>query len=547
MLLSRFWYVVLGLVMGSLMFSLSIAQSMYNRAGDRARGEGLSADSQVVASYLKDDSRMRSGQLVKFALDPDVSRTLQSASQSETKLKEEYRDKVTAALKKINQTVDPDEAFDAIFAVDQHGRVVGHVGYPQAGGMSDFELGGYPVVADALHGFIRDDTLVWGRIYRVVARPVQVQGDEGPAGAVIGARVLDDKFARELSQRTGAAVAFYVNGQRTAAGAPEDFPKASLDQIVTDLEALKADQDYMEKGRSSIREVGPALSVQYTRLPGEAYSLGAGVAVARESFHVQSPFAFFDLADDKDKEAADKILSGGLFLAAVALGLFFSFFEHSLPLKKFRAEAESLASGKSDQLQPSKFRGVYRKIAADLNEGIDKVAASSGGQSRRATNLEDVLGDLPAQPVMAAFAVPGGDGPTTPSEAVKAFPLPVATPVVIPGAARTPAPFPVAPQGPASGPRGPLPGAAPAASPAPPAAVAVASDPEAEWHAVYEQFVAAKQQCGEPTEGFTYDKFRKTLVKSRDALVARHGVGQVKFAVHVKEGKAALKASPVKA
>ncbi len=60
-------------------------------------------------------------------------------------------------------------------------------------------------------------------------------------------------------------------------------------------------------------------------------------------------------------------------------------------------------------------------------------------------------------------------------------------------------------------------------------------------------FVSIKQQCGEPTDGLTYDKFRKTLIKNRDALVARHGVSEVKFAVHVKDGKAALKASPVKA
>ena len=47
-----------------------------------------------------------------------------------------------------------------MFAVDQHGRVVAHTGYEQASGMEDFELGGYPVVADALHGYVRDDTLV---------------------------------------------------------------------------------------------------------------------------------------------------------------------------------------------------------------------------------------------------------------------------------------------------------------------------------------------------------------------------------------------------
>lgn len=536
MLLSRFFYVVLGLAVGALVFMLSLAQGMYNRAGDRARAQGLSADSQVVSSYLKDDSRMRSAQLVKFALDGDIIKGLQAASKSETQLDDKYRDQVTKGLKKVQATVDEESAFDAVFAVDQHGRVVGQVGYPQAGVMKDFELGGYPVVADALHGYIRDDTLVWSRIYRVVARPVQVEAGAKPAGAIVGARVLDDSFARELSTRTGAAVAFYVNGSRTAAGAPEGFPKASLDQIVSDLDSLEQDEIYKEKGRSAVREIGDTLSVQYTRLPGEAYMLGAGVAVARETSKITSPFGFFDAADDKDKESADKVMAGGLMALAVALGLIFTFLEHSIPLKKFRLESEKLAKGETDQLQPSRFRGVYRTIAADLNDGIDKVAASSGGQSRKATNLEDVLGDLPAEPQMAAFSVPGGNEPgSSPGVGVSPFPVPV----------RNPAPLPQAP-----GAR-PAPPARGLPTPAAPQAQAIGhaemDDVETEWRGVYDQFVSTKQQCGEPTEGFTYEKFRKTLVKNRDALVARHGVTRVKFAVHVKDGKAALKASPVKA
>ena len=67
----------------------------------------------------------------------------------------------------------------------------------------------------------------------------------------------------------------------------------------------------------------------------------------------------------------------------------------------------------------------------------------------------------------------------------------------------------------------------------------------AEWHAVYQDFVSLKQQCGENTEGFTYDKFEQTLKKKNEELITRHGAKRVKFSVYVKEGKAALKASPI--
>jgi hypothetical protein len=68
----------------------------------------------------------------------------------------------------------------------------------------------------------------------------------------------------------------------------------------------------------------------------------------------------------------------------------------------------------------------------------------------------------------------------------------------------------------------------------------------AEWQRVFKDFVAAKQKCGESVEGFTYEKFEHTLRKNEEALTQRHGAARVKFSVYVKEGKAALKASPVK-
>ena len=71
-------------------------------------------------------------------------------------------------------------------------------------------------------------------------------------------------------------------------------------------------------------------------------------------------------------------------------------------------------------------------------------------------------------------------------------------------------------------------------------------DDATEWIAVYEDFIRTKKQCGEPTEGLTFEKFSHTLKKNRDALIQRHGCKRVKFSVYVKEGRASLKATPVK-
>lgn len=532
MLLSRFWYVILAALLGIAVFVLYLATSMYNRAGARAMREGLSADSQVVSWYLRDDARTRSSHLIKFALDQSISKNLAEASKSETKLKSSLRDSVTDALKRVSATIPKEQAFDAVFAIDQHGRVVGHLGYEQASGMEDFELGGYPVVADALHGYIRDDTLVLDRMYRVVARPVEHVAGTMPAGAIVGARIIDDRFARELSERTGAAIAFYVNGQRVSSGAPEGFDRAQLDQIVSDLKYLDEDKDYQEKGRSQVRVVGKMLGVQYAKLPGEAWTLGAGYVVARLPSSIDSPKGFIDTADDVDKAQANVALAVVVFVVASLVGLGFSFFEHTRPLAVFRREAQRLAKGEADQMQPSKFRGAYRKIASDLNDGIDAVAAK-GGVPRRAADLKQVLGDIPDEPQMSAFSFPG-EAPAS-AEPVSG-PVPTSKSLPRPPRKGPPAP----PAGPGSAPRPPQAGDGMVGN------GAEEASEEAEWRQVFEDFVRTKQECGEATDGFTYEKFRQTLTKNRDTLITRHGAQSVKFSVYVKEGKAALKASPLK-
>jgi hypothetical protein len=537
MLLTRFWIVLISLLHGAAVFVLYLAVSMYNRSGSRIMAERLSSDSQVVSWYLKDDARQRAAQLIPFAVNQELAKALQKSSDSDAKVPPAAQEKVQAALRAASTKIPEDMAFDAVFAVDQHGRVVAQLGYQQALGMDDFELGGYPVVADALHGYIRDDTLVLDRVYRVVARPVEVEIGQPPAGAVIGARIIDDKFARELSNRTSAAIGFFARGQRVASGAPADFDKSQLDQIVGDLEEMSKDDAFREKGRSNMRIIDGLLGVQYSRLPGEAWALGAGYAVARLPDQVKSPLGFFQKSDDKDKKQANWLVAAALAFAAAGIGLLLSFIEHTKPLQTFRKEAARLAKGELDQLHPSRFRGIYRKIAGDLNDGIDVIAAK-GGVPRKAADLKQVLGDIPDQPQMSAFAFAGDAAPPASSAGT----APVSA-VSNPQASR---PMPSAPR---NLPRPPGAGKPPAPAPrrAEDAPAATPIDGKAaEWQQVFQEFVATKQQCGEDVENFTFEKFEVTLKKNEAAIVQRHGASRVKFTVYVKDGKAALKASPIR-
>jgi hypothetical protein len=71
-------------------------------------------------------------------------------------------------------------------------------------------------------------------------------------------------------------------------------------------------------------------------------------------------------------------------------------------------------------------------------------------------------------------------------------------------------------------------------------------DEETYFHQVFDEFVAAKKRCSERTDNLQYDRFRQTLQRNKDALVERYGCKSVRFQVYVKDGKAALKATPVR-
>jgi len=68
---------------------------------------------------------------------------------------------------------------------------------------------------------------------------------------------------------------------------------------------------------------------------------------------------------------------------------------------------------------------------------------------------------------------------------------------------------------------------------------------EQEFRQVYRDFIETKQACGESTDGITYDKFSGKLRSNRQQLITRYACKSVKFQVYVKDGKAALKATPI--
>ncbi len=621
MLLSRFWYLILALALGAAVGGLFLAQTVYNRASSESMEQALWADTQVVKWYINDDARRRSSLLLKVCLDGTIRKDLSKASAKDEKVPQDVKDRTRAALKDLVDEMPPKYKFTSLFAIDQLGRVIGQVGFDQAAGIENFDMGGYAIVADALHGWVRDDAWVLDdRIYLVVARPVEVDTAKMPAGAVVGLRIIDTSYAKQLSKRSGATVGFFAGGTVKAKAAPEGTDPTQLDTIVADIKNLEENKTYQEKGKSEPKVLMGDIGVIYSKIPGEAWTLGAGYVVGRSASVVNTPVDLLQLADADEKKNQPWWIVALVVVLGAGLGLLFSVFEHTKPLRTLKAEAEKLAKGEIDLLQVSKFRGLYRKIASDLNDGTDKVAAK-GGAPRKAADLESVLGPIPAQPEMSAFSFPTGaagaaagpaSGPKPPSGPARppaprdsAPKAPVQMPPPKPasgdkpkmpppkpeGAPQMPPPKPegapqMPPPKPGPGEKPPMPSpkrASDAQAPlVPPAAGSTSDMPReddddddatvvsavpqeileasatgahaaveeagevSEWHHVFEEFLRTKKQCGEPTTGLTFEKFQNTLRKNRDQLISKTQCKRVKFTVYVKDGRAALKASPVR-
>jgi hypothetical protein len=299
-------------------------------------------------------------------------------------------------------------------------------------------------------------------------------------------------------------------------------------------------------------------------------------------------------ADSKDKEAIQTLLLIGVAVGAIGIGLLLSVWEYTGPVNAFRRQVKSLSTGAGARFAAEKLRAPFRQLGLDLNLALDRVARAGGDGAPISIGFEQMFGEAGSQPSMSAFGVPPSVPPASPATAEPAKPIvsnasfvssaggapprrpprtvqqPVAAPVAAapsPGGMSDGALF-AAPTGGTVMGIGNFPSIPPVlpnvdpgyglgqGSAAQPLGVPADGqhgghvngndEIEPEWTQVYQDFVRIKQDCGEAVEGFTFERFTQTLRKNRDTLMREHGVQQVQFSAYVKQGRAALKAKPVR-
>ena len=584
---SRFWYFVLAAATGAALAAALLAQNNFNRSSDTQLTDQLRRDRFEIELWLRLDARARLDALAPLAANGDIRSALREASgrQDRSTLDVALRRTLEEKLVELNRQLDEGRA-DIVFTVDRGGQIVGQLGgNPPPSGAS---LAAFPVVDRALRGYIGDDVWLYnGTVYRIAVRPVIDQGQY--VGAVIHGKTLDEELARRLAERLpGASVAFF-HGDRVLAGHVASVENApGSEQIAGGLSEALGDPAFAEGKRTDPIALGDSARSVYSLITGSAAYADVGYAIARPRELITSPVALIEGAPAEVVSGLPWAIIGGVPVLLGLLGLLFVFLERDRPFRRFETGIDDLAKGRTDHLDLGGFRGRWRKMADEVNTALDKAkqAGAERGGARKPADLDEILGPTPATGGGGAyfgFADGGGAGDDVPAPP-PSKPQPVAEATPMPPA---PAPKPAAPPPPAPpAPRPPAPAAAPP-RPAPPkpepprpeppkpaapppmddgydddddegatmiaqvpqellAAASDQDDEEKHWRDVYEQFVALKKECGEATAGLTFDKFAQTLKKNRDAIVSRHAAKRVRFTVYKKEGKAALKATPLK-
>src|SRR6185436_11813183 len=120
MILSRLWYVILGLLLAAAYYIVSLAVGQYNRVSQVAMDDALKSDGQAVSYALQIDARRRLDSLYLAAGDANVVKALKASTDKGT-APPAVRDEAVKALKAFNEKLPAEYKNDVLFLADREG------------------------------------------------------------------------------------------------------------------------------------------------------------------------------------------------------------------------------------------------------------------------------------------------------------------------------------------------------------------------------------------------------------------------------------------
>ncbi|MGF1468023.1 MAG: MXAN_5187 C-terminal domain-containing protein [Sandaracinaceae bacterium] len=475
MILSRFWYGLLALLVVLAFAAASAAGVFFDQEAERHTRRSLERDVSELEHLLRIDARQRLDALAPFAANGELRRALRTASAREGRVPRAQRRALIATLRELNGQLGEMRGH-LLFAVDRDGYIVAHLGpgpVPEGAG-----LGAFPLVERALAGYLRDDMWVLDdRVYRMVARPV-IEGGQY-VGALLHGMALDEELAQRLSRGLGGATVSFFRGEEILAGhrPPEVGGAPSVNDPAGYLAEVASDPRIRQGGFSAPRDLpGANGMVVYSLVRGSARHARVGYAVSRPRPRFSSSLAMIGSIPAEAWGGAPfaVLVPFGLVLFGVAMVLVF--LERDRPLRRLAGGVAGVAKGSMPHLDLAPFPGLYRTIARSVNEAVARLSPRPSTADEGA-NLDAILGPEDAgAPSFYAFAdgrsappdaplpssvppsdAPGGAAASTPADSAP----PVALPGVEPDAAPPPGPAAASP----STPGPPAPGGPPPAPP----------------------------------------------------------------------------------
>jgi hypothetical protein len=537
---SRLWLVLLSVSAAVAVTAALLAPRPLAEELDRETGRRLERAQQATALFLRVNARQWMDTVAHDATDAVLVNGLQEAT------------KGPADLAMVHKTVQERlRAFaekakvDIVLACDGKGRVIARSGLDE--GIYKDSVEGLPLIGDALRGLRGDDT--WsldGKLYRVAASPVIGPGKY--VGALVMGQEVGPALAQSLGQMLGVEVAFLLRGRLIAAST--QLPVAAQLPLSANEQAALLIRDGHTPPLSLGDGEGRYLAV-LAPFSGEAAGHGALYAVLAPRPPTESVTGLVARLLSTDPKTLPwsslAPVLGGL-VAALVLAFLLLWLEATGPLKKLVRDSQALARGELPRIQDALHPGPHGQVARAVNTTLDRMGSrppSPLPPAPRREKAPSLFGEEPprrAAPTLADSPLSKDTPLPAPLPAMDSYPIEPTEPLRGPAKSlgelkhredqeitpsRGVALFDsqvVTTMGPPPQPDDPL---------------------DNELRQVFSEFLDAKQQCREPINTLTFDKFAEKLRANRAHLMAKFNCNAVKFQVYIKDGKASLKATPV--
>jgi hypothetical protein len=592
MFLSKIWFILIALIAAvAVTFALVTPRPAMQKLA-ALEGQRLDRAQYAAEQMFKVDAHKWIDRVSKLGRDAIISESLDSASRGSGEYTVIHR-----TIQDRFRTLIPDLSsggIDSLVAIDNKGRVIARVGDNDKE-YGDY-IGGAEVVADALRGYLSDD--VWGiggKLQRVAAAPVLSKNRDRIVGAIYVSAETGPALVERLKTNLNVDIALMLRGKVIASSRPggdlDTLPEI-VSQHTKEIETVKRTEPIpLDAGRQKLL----AVVAPFPGQAGEQQAYYALIGVRPADTDLFSLLSATTSDDLKWGHFPWLQLAGGV-IAMIGIGLFLQRVEVESPLRRLRREVQRMASGDVHKINDIKYGGHIGGLARDVNAAVERFTHAPSAPSETAgKDLGAILGpsggstfDLPAPepaftaPPPSGFAPPPPPPPPSfppPTPAIPSFaPPPIPSfsspapsfPPPAPfsassfglgggglGAAESTAPEPPLPLGIKPAPWSQVPsramddgegaGAGAAENDATRVVPYDAQDEEdAHFSNVFDEFIEKKRQCGEPIGNMTRDKFLQKLRDNKAALVSKHHCRTVRFTVYAKDGKAALKATPVR-